>query len=99
MDGLGNPTDEIKSTQFNYDYISLPLKVGKYVGNEIRVVNVRIINIFLLTISTFFTFIGPIENPCILIPISKSLGKGNPLPRKIWQLPLASAGQNLPGMN
>lgn len=35
MDAFGNPTDEIFSTQFNYDYISLPLKVGKYVGKKI----------------------------------------------------------------
>uniref|UniRef100_UPI003593102A outer membrane beta-barrel protein n=1 Tax=Aquiflexum sp. TaxID=1872584 RepID=UPI003593102A len=35
VDGFGNPTGEIFSTQFNYDYISLPLKIGKYVGKKI----------------------------------------------------------------
>lgn len=33
--GFGNPTGEIHSNKFNYDYISLPLKVGKYVGKKI----------------------------------------------------------------
>jgi hypothetical protein len=35
VDGFGNPVGEIFSTQFNYDYISFPLKVGKYVGKKI----------------------------------------------------------------
>jgi hypothetical protein len=34
-DNFGNPTGEVMTTDFNYDYLSLPIKTGKYLGKTI----------------------------------------------------------------